>query len=216
MVPETPEIKCPEVSLLGELQNSEPDQDHSYRSVCNLQTYSTYQYSPLPERNSELRYSAKAKMTSVTDLSSHPSTYSNVLLSQPLQNLPALLAWQRSTVSDVNLRLGGASEPSHLHLPPTDEHKAFRDFLKRHQSPVSFSKFSSLSHPSVFLSHPAEITSSEHPFSQSSSKMIQLDTLSHPDALSDKFTGSFPPPPPSVSVDFSYSPVQCEPYLPYE
>lgn len=238
---EKTEIKYSDVILLGEreLLNADPDQDISYQS--NLQTYSSHRYSPLPvsgdqtpqdTRKSEkkcIESSSRAKTSSNTDLSSCPSIYSNVLISQMLKCPPTPLLslcnrlsndCQHSTVSvnDVKLQLGGDSEPSvslqgrsttrsDSPLSQTDELKTFRLFLKQHQSTLS-------SHSScVLLSHPAEVTSPQHPFSHSLYNLLpslQPDTFTHPD---DTFNPSFSPFPHSVFVDFSYCPVECDPYI---
>ncbi|XP_044023287.1 interleukin-6 receptor subunit beta isoform X2 [Siniperca chuatsi] len=239
---EKTEIKYSEVILLGEseLQNS----DLHYESVCNLQTYSSPCYSPLTvsgiqtlQNSRKLEKCAKSstKTTSNTGLSSCTSIYSNVLFSQTLKSLPTPLLspshhqfndCQHSTVSvnDVKLQLGGGSElPVSLQgrsttrspLSQTDELKNFCLLLRQHQSPVSFSDFSSIYHSTVSLSHPAEVMSPQHPFSQSlnnSVPSLQPDTFTRTDALSDAFTKSSPFPH-SVFVDFSYCPVECDPYI---
>ncbi|KAF1374667.1 hypothetical protein PFLUV_G00231480 [Perca fluviatilis] len=238
---EKTEIKYSDVILLGEreLLNADPDQDISYQS--NLQTYSSHRYSPLPvpgdqtpqdTRKSEkkcIESSSRAKTTSNTDLSSCPSIYSSVLISQTLKCPPTPLLslsdrlsseWQHSTVSvnDGKLQLGGDSEPSvslqgrsttrsDSLLSQTDELKTFRLFLKQHQSTLS-------SHSSsVLLSHPTEVTSPQHPFSHSLYNLLpslQPDTFTRSD---DTFNPSFSPFPHSVFVDFSYCPVECDPYI---
>lgn len=184
--------------------------------------------------------STRARTTSNTDLSSCPSIYSNVLFSQTLKSLreservqsPSFVQsndWQHSTVSvnDIKPQLGGDSVSlqgrsttsatrSDSPLSPADELKSFRHFPRQHQSPVSLSDFSSISHSSVLLSHPAEVTSPQHPFSQSlynSVPSLEPDTFTRPDALSDPFATSHSPFPHSVFVDFSYCPVECDPYI---
>ncbi len=253
-IAEKTEIKYSDVILLGEseLQNSDPDQDLTYQSVCALQTYSSHCYSPLqiseaqtPQNTRKLekytKSSTRARTTSNTDLSSCPSIYSNVLFSQTLKSLPTPLLspsfvqsndWLHSTVSinDVKPQLDGHSKPpvsllgrsaasatrSDSPLSPADELKTFRHFLRQHRSPVSFSNFNSISYSSVLLSHPAEVTSPQHLFSQSlynSVPSLKPDTFTHPGAPSDTFTASLSPFPHSVFVDFSYCPVKCDPYI---
>ncbi|KAG8013245.1 Interleukin-6 receptor subunit beta, partial [Nibea albiflora] len=242
---EMTEIKYSKVVLLGEseLQNSSPDEDLTYHSVCDLQIYSTPCYSPRSVSRAQTAQNTvqpvkkcltRAKTTSNADLSSCPSIYSSVLCSQTPQSPPTLLLdstyqsnhWQHSTVSvdDVNLQLGGDSEPpaspqsatrAHSPLSEPDELKTFRCFLDRHQSPVCFSDFSSISHSSVLLSHPAEVTSPQDHFSQSIYKSVpalQPRTFTHTVALSDTFATSLSPFPQSLFVDFSYSPLKCDPY----
>ncbi|XP_069008720.1 LOW QUALITY PROTEIN: interleukin-31 receptor subunit alpha [Embiotoca jacksoni] len=228
VVPERPDVKPSEVILLSELQNSDADQDHSYWSVHNLQTYNL-QYSPLPvtmsERKSTRRSVTKLKTTSVTDLS--PSTYSSVS-SQPLRNPPTALlpsSYPLSsdcqdgavTVNDVKLESGGAGESSESRLSSTEEQKTFNPFLRLHQTPASFSDLSSISHSSVLLSYLAEVGLPKHPFSQShfnSVQSLQRNNFTVPDALSANFTSSFSPFHHSVLVDFSCSPLECDPYIP--
>ncbi|XP_045919345.1 interleukin-31 receptor subunit alpha isoform X1 [Micropterus dolomieu] len=244
---EKTKIKYSEVILLGDslLQNSNPDQDLRYQSACYLQNDSSPCYSLLPVLGTQIpqnsikseqkctKSSVKAKMTSNTDLSSCPTIYSNVLLSETLKNLSTPLLslpypqsndWQHSTVSvnDVKLQLGGDSEPSislqgrsatksGSPLSQTDELKTFRLFLRHHQSPVSFSDFSSIYHSTVLLSHQAEVTSPQPPFSQNlynSVPSLQSDDFTRTNLLSNT---SFSPH--SVFVDFSYCPVECDPYI---
>ncbi|XP_054470187.1 interleukin-31 receptor subunit alpha [Anoplopoma fimbria] len=242
-IAERTEIKYSEVILLGksELRNIDPDLDQSYQS--NLQTCSSYCYSPLPVSGAEtpqntrksekrcVKSSTCAQMTSNTDLSSSPSIYSNVLSSESLKSSPTPCTaylqsndWQQSTVNDVRLKLGGDSEPSVSQqcrnattsdspLSQKDELKRFRLFLRQHQSPVSSSDFSSICHSSVLLSHPAEVPSLQHTFSQSlnnSVSSLQPDTFTGP---CDTFTQTFSPFPLSVLMDFSLSPIECDPYI---
>lgn len=230
-VAENTEIKYSEVILLGESQqlDSNADEDLTYQSLCNLQTYSICRYSPLPvsevqtpqdTRTSEkcMKSSTRTKITSNTDLCSCPSVYSNILLSHTIKRLPSPLLsssyiqstdWQQSTVSvnDTKLQLGGDSEPrSDSPLSQTDGLKTFPHFLRQHQSPLSFSDFISISHSTALLSHATEVTSAQGPFSQSLHNLVpslQSNTLTHPDA----FTTSLSPFPHSVLVDFSYYPL---------
>lgn len=243
---EKTEIKYSEVILLdeSELQNSNPDKDVAYQSVCNLQTYSSDCYSPLPlsgaqtpqnSRNPEkksIKTSTRAKTTSSTDLSSCPSIYSNIVFSQTLRGLPTPLLsppylqtddWQHSTVSvyDAKLQPGGGSEPSvslqgMTAASPADELKTLLHFLRQRPSPVSFSDFSSISHSSFLLSHPAAVTSPQHPSSQSLHNLVpsfQSYGIPQPDALPDTYTTPLSPFPHSVLVDLSYCPLECDPYI---
>ncbi|XP_031703871.1 interleukin-6 receptor subunit beta isoform X2 [Anarrhichthys ocellatus] len=135
-IAERTEIQYSDVILLGEIepQNFDPDLDLSSQS--NLQTYSSYCYSPLPvseaqtpqnTRKSEkrcIKSSTSAQTTSKADLSSSSSSssiYSNVLFSPTLKGPPTpdpslsylhSNDWQQSAVNDVKLQLGGDSEPS--------------------------------------------------------------------------------------------------------
>lgn len=230
-------IEHSKVVLLGEseLENSNPDEDLTHHSVCDLQTYSSPCYSPQPVSQAQTTQNTtqpvkqcftRAKTTSNADLSSCPSVYSSVHFSQMPPSPPTLLLdstyqsnhWQHSTVSvnEVNLQLGGDSEPSasprsatraHSPLSKPDELKTFRYFLRQHQSPVCFFDLSSISHSSVLLSHPAEVTSPQNPFSQSIYKSVpslQPKTFTH--------TADLSPFPQSLFVDFSYCPLKCDPY----
>ncbi|GAA6213324.1 interleukin-6 receptor subunit beta-like isoform X1 [Lates japonicus] len=244
-VPEKPEIKFSEVILLSESEHQNSDLDHatSYQSICDLQTYSSHRYSPLPSsgsqtpqntRISEMKFNRspiRAKTTSNTDLSSSPSIYSEVIISQTVKNSPAPILppyhhqsndWQCSTdsVSDVKLQLGGDSElfGDRRAGPPQEGRsttkidspsETLRLFLKQHQSPIDFSDFSSISQSSVLLSHPAGITSPKHLFSQTNINSIQPNTFAPSTAPSDNFSSFLPP----VFVDFSYCPVECDPYI---
>lgn len=239
VVGEKDEIKYSQVVPVGdsELQNLNPDKNLNYQSLCNLQTYFTHCRSPLPvsmaqtaqnDRRSEscIKSSTGVNSNTNSDLSICP--YSNIHFSQTPESLPAplissfYLQWQQSTVSvnDIKLQLDGGSEPyvsvqggrstrsdsprSQTHEPRNSPH-----FLKQHQSPVSFSDFSNICYSSVLLSHPAAVTSAQNPFSQSlhnSVQSLQSDTS----ALS---TTSLSPFPPSVFVDLSYCPLQCDPYV---
>lgn len=251
-IAEKTEIRYSEVILLGEskLQNSGPDKDQTYQSVCNLQIYSSHPCSPdrdsraqTPQstRKSEKTYiktSTRAETTSKTEDTSCPSIYSEVLFSQTLKCLPVSLQphsypqftdCQQSTlsVSDVKLQLDGDGEASvplqgtsatraDLSLSQTEELETFRPSLRQHQSPVSFSDLSSISYSSVRLSHPAEVTSPQHPFCQSlynSAPSFQPDAFTHPDALSDTLTTLPSLFPHSLFVDFSYCPAECDPYV---
>lgn len=198
--PEKLEIKYSEVILLGELQNSDPDQDPSYQRV---QTYSSTLKSPLPVGISEkmlTRSSTKTKTTSMKDLSACPSIYSSILFPQhPLppsySNQPT--DCQRGSVSLSN----GVTEPPGLHLTPTDDHKFLSLCPKQHQSPFSFLNFGN------------EVALPKHPLTQSSfisPLLLQSNTLTHPD---DSFPASFSSFLPSVFVDISYCPVECSPYI---
>ncbi|XP_076604135.1 interleukin-31 receptor subunit alpha [Chaetodon auriga] len=242
---EKTEIKYSAVILLDEskLPNSNPDKDLAYQSVCNLQTYSSHRYSPLPvsstqtpqnTRNSEkksIKISTRAKTASNTDLSSFPSIYSNILVSQTLKRVPPPLLspsylqtndWQHSTVSindakihpgrDGELSLQGRSATTSA--SQTDELETFGHFLRQHQSPASSSDLGSISHSSVLLFHPAAVTSPQHSFSHvlySSVPSLQPDTVTRPDALSGTSNTSLSPFPHSVFVDLSYCPLQCDP-----
>ncbi|XP_034714869.1 interleukin-6 receptor subunit beta [Etheostoma cragini] len=238
---EQTETKYSDVILLGEIEllNADSDQDISYQRC--LQTSSSHRYCPLPVSGDQtpqdtsksekcFRSLSRAKKSSNTDLSSCLPIYSNDLISQTVKCPPSPLpscsnlpsnAWQHSTVSvnDVKFQQGGDSEPSvslqarsttsfDSPLSQTDELKTFRLFLKQHQSTVS-------SHSScILLSHPsAEVTSPQHPYSQSLYNLLpslQPNTFTQ---LSDTFNPSFTPFPHSVFVDFSYCPVQCDPYI---
>ncbi|XP_074517438.1 interleukin-6 receptor subunit beta isoform X2 [Sebastes fasciatus] len=233
-IAERTEIKYSEVFLLGvsELQNSDPDQDLSYQS--NLQADFSHCFSPLPvsglqtspnTRKSEKKCSTRAKTTSYIDLS---SVYSNVLFSQTLKSLPSPLIlssdlqsndWQHCSVcvNDVKLQLGRDSEPSgSLQGRSTIRSDSQTDELKnfQHQSPVSISDFSSFSPFPYLLSHPAEVTSPQHPFSQSlynSAPSLQPDTFTRPE---DTFTSTaFSPFSHSVYVVSSLCPEECDPYI---
>ncbi|XP_027131073.1 interleukin-6 receptor subunit beta isoform X1 [Larimichthys crocea] len=230
-------IEHSKVVLLGEseLENSNPDEYLTDHSVCDLQTYSSPCHSPQSVSQAQTTQNTtqpvkkcftRAKTTSNADLSSCPSVYSSVHFSQMPPSPPTLLLdstyqsnhWQHSTVSvnEVNLQLGGDSEPSasprgatraHSPLSKPDELKTFRYFLRQHQSPVCFFDLSSISHSSVLLSHPAEVTSPQNPFSQSVYKSVpslQPKTFTH--------TADLSPFPQSLFVDFSYCPLKCDPY----
>lgn len=231
-VAENAGIKYSEVILLGEneLLNSNTDKDLTYQSVCNLQTYSSNRYSPLPVSGAQTpqdtrKSEMKCIKSSNTDLSSFPSIYSNILVSQTLKRLltPVLYSsCPKSTISEngVKLQLGGDSEPgvsleggsatrSDSPLSQTDGLKTFPHFLRQHQSSVSFSDFSSISHSTTLPSHPTKVTSTQLPSSQSlyySVPSLQPVTFTHRDALSDTFTTSLSPFPNSLVMDFSYCP----------
>ncbi|TKS86847.1 Interleukin-6 receptor subunit beta [Collichthys lucidus] len=227
------EIQHSKVVLIGETelensQHSDPDEDLTHHSVCDLQTYSSPCYPP-PARTTQnitqpvIKCFTRAKTTSNADLSSCPSVYSSVHFSPMPQTPPTLLLdstyqsnhWQHSAVSvnEVNLQLGGDSEPSASPQSTTracsplskpDELKTFRCFLRQHQSPACFFDLSSISRSSVLLSHAAEVTSPQNPFSQSIYKSVQPKTFTHAADLS--------PFPQSLFVDFSYCPLKCDPY----
>ncbi|XP_070776836.1 interleukin-6 receptor subunit beta-like [Enoplosus armatus] len=228
---EKTEIKYNKVILLGESELLNPDQDLLYQSVCNLQIHSSPRYSPLsgPQTSKKsTKSSTRAKTTSKTDLS---SIYSNVHFSQTLKSPPTPLLspshlqpndWQHGTVSvnDVKLQLGGESEAalqcrsatrSDSPLSEADKLKNLHLFLRRHQSPVSCSDFSSIYRSAALLSYPAEVTSPYHPFSQSLCNLVP--SIQHNTTLSDTFTTLLEPFPQSVFVDFSYCPVECDPYI---
>ncbi|XP_071354821.1 interleukin-31 receptor subunit alpha-like isoform X3 [Trachinotus anak] len=231
---EQPQIRHPEVILLGEseLQNSDLDQ------ACDLQTYSSYQFCPLPverqtpqsTRISEkkfIRSPVGAKTTSDPDLSSCSSIYSNVVLSQTLKNPPSPIPFttyrQHSTDigqpggDSAGRRAGAPQEGSSATaldspLSPTDEQKTFHLLLKQHQSLVSLSDFSSISPSSVLPPHLADVCSPKHLSLQSNFNSVlspQPDTFTHPNAPSDSFMSFLPP----IFVDFSYCPVECDPYI---
>ncbi|XP_006798424.2 interleukin-6 receptor subunit beta [Neolamprologus brichardi] len=215
VLPEKPAVKYSEVIVLGELENSSLDQDHSYQGVCNLRTYSSLR-SPLDISRSGKTLTRR----SATDLSPCCSDYSSVMLSGPLQNTPGPLVhlscdqynWQTANVNDVKLQLGGASEPSQSQ--PKDEQKTLHHFLQHHQIPASFSDLSSISSSAVLPSHTTEISSLKHPFSQSSfNSLLQSNNIRQPSDSSDNFTTSFSQFLPSIFVDFSYCPVECDPYI---
>lgn len=229
MVPEESEIKYSEVVFLdeSELQTCDPDQDISYQNISNLQTYSTHQYSPLPVSSSQtpqntrlsemfIENPPRVRTTCSTDLSSCSYSYSNVLTSQTLKNVPTpnLSPSYCHTVSinDVKMQLGGEKEPSEER---SDSSQPFSLFLKQYQIPLSLSGFSRISQSTVLLSHPAQFTALEHPFSQSNVNSVPLPntfTQHHPDACSDNFSTLFSPFPVSF-IDFSYCPVECEPFI---
>lgn len=237
VVPEKSEIKYSEVVVLGdgELQTCDSDQDISCQVICNLQTYSTHQYSPVPvsssqtpqnTRLSELFFGnpTRAKTTSSVDLSSCSYIYSNVLTSQTLKNAPTPYLspsyCHAVSVNDVKMQPGGEEEPleqrSDSSFSPTDELKTFSLFMKQCEIPASFSDFSSISQSTIILSHPAEFTSLNHAFSQSnfnSVPSLQPNTFTHPDASSNNFSTPFSPFLPLAFMDFSYCPVKCEPYV---
>ncbi|XP_030574910.1 interleukin-6 receptor subunit beta-like [Archocentrus centrarchus] len=212
VLPEKPAVRYSEVIVLNELQNSNLDQDHSCQGICNLQTYSSLQ-STLKVRIS----GKKLTRSSATELSPCSSSYSSVIISKPLQNPPEPLLHPSSHqyncqddtggVTDVKLQLGGASEPSESHSK--DKPKTSHLFLQQHQIPASFSDLSSVPRSSVLLSHTDEVSSLKLPFSQSSfNPLLQPNNFSH---RSD--STSFSQFLPSVFVDLSYYPVECEPYL---
>lgn len=215
VLPEKPAVKYSEVIVLGELESSSLDQDHSYQGVCNLRTYSSLR-SPLDISRSGKTLTRR----SATDLSPCCSDYSSVMLSRPLQNTPGPLVhlscdqydWQTANVNDAKLQLGGASEPSQSQ--PKDEQKTLHHFLQHHQIPASFSDLSSISSSAVLPSHTTEISSLKHPFSQSSfNSLMQSNNIRQPSDSSDNFTTSFSQFLPSIFVDFSYCPVECDPYI---
>ncbi|XP_042292673.1 interleukin-31 receptor subunit alpha [Thunnus maccoyii] len=231
-VPETPEIKYSEVILLDKSDLQDPDQDFSYQGICNIQAYTSHSDSPLPVSVAETPQNTQKfeKIYTGSSTTSCPSIYSGVVFSQtpPAPILcPSYLQsnyWQQSTVSvnDSKLQLEEDSElPVSIQAigsdsPPsqTDEVKTF--FLRQHQSPVSFSDFNNIFHSSVLLSHPVEVTSPQCPFSRShfdSVPLLQPDILTLPDCRSDTPATSFSPFPQSVFVDFSYCPVECDPYI---
>lgn len=179
-VAENTGITYSEVILLGEneLLNSNTDKDLTYQSVCNLQTYSSNRYSPLPVSGAQTpqdtrKSEMKCIKSSNTDLSSFPSIYSNILVSQTLKRLltPVLYSsCPKSTISEngIKLQLGGDSGPgvsleggsatrSDSTLSQTDGLKTFPHFLSQHQSSVSFSDFSSISHSTTLPSHPSHV-----------------------------------------------------------
>eukprot|EP00064_Thunnus_orientalis_P016585 superscaffoldBa00003319_g16651 len=231
-VPETPEIKYSEVILLDKSDLQDLDQDFSYQGICNIQAYTSHSDSPLPVSVAETPQNTPKfeKIYTGSSTTSCPSIYSGVVFSQtpPAPILcPSYLQsnyWQQSTVSvnDSKLQLEEDSElPVSIQAigsdsPPsqTDEVKTF--FLRQHQSPVSFSDFNNIFHSSVLLSHPVEVTSPQRPFSRShfdSVPLLQPDILTLPDCRSDTPATSFSPFPQSVFVDFSYCPVECDPYI---
>ncbi|KAL7380411.1 hypothetical protein ABVT39_017514 [Epinephelus coioides] len=218
-------IKCSEVILLGEseLQNFDPDQDLSY------ETYSSPHESLLPDSGAQTAQNTRRSENKYVRAStaSCSSIYSNVVFSQGLDGVPSPYLcpyylqsndWQHSTVSDIKLQLGGNSEPcvslqgrsttrSDSPLSQRDDLKTFHVFQRQHQSPV----FSHLSSAPLF--HPAEVTSPQHLFSQSlcnSVPSLQHDPFACP---SDTFTTPFSPYVHSALVDFSYCPVECDPYI---
>lgn len=216
VLPEKPAVRYSEVIVLNEMKNSNLDEDHSYQDICNLQTYSSLQ------PTLEVRKSGnKLTRSSATELSPCSSSYSSVIISKALQNPPEPILYPSSHqyncqgntggVNDVKMPLGGASEPSTSHSK--DEPKTSH-LLQQHQIPASFSDLSGVSCSSVLLSHTAGVSSLKHPFSQSSfNPLLQPNSFSHPSGSSDNCTASFSQFLPSVFVDFSYCPVECEPFL---
>ncbi|KAM7403352.1 hypothetical protein PAMA_004008 [Pampus argenteus] len=225
-VPESSDIKYSEVILLSEsdLHDPVPDQDFSYQGVCKIQTYSSYQYSPLPVSGAQTpqitqkinkeytRISTRDKTTSTADC---PTIYSNVLVSQIHQTLPATILCPSHpqtnvSVNDSKLQPGGDSEHgvgSDSPTSETDELNSF--FLRQYHSSVSFPDS---------LSHPVEGTSPQHCFSRSHFNSVPSHlpvALAHPDSCSDTSATTSSPVRYSVFVDFSYCPVECGPYVSY-
>lgn len=193
MVPENPEIKHSEVILLGELQDSDVDQDHGYQNAYRRQQYAPF----LPVATSE-----KMPFCPSVDI-----IYTQAIQSLPPPGVPCS-RFQLSTVSDFNPPLDGASKPA-LHLPPAADKISFHQLLKQHQSPVSLPGISSsISHSYVSPARLAGVSLPKHPFSQSSFS---------PDQLFDStLTPSFSPFPQSLFVDFAYCSVDCGPYISYD
>lgn len=229
VVPGRSEIKYSEVVLLGEseLQTCDQDQDISYQNVCDLQTYSLVPVStsqtPLTTRPMFIRSPTGARMTCSMDLSSSSYFYSNVLPAQTIKTVstPILSTTYCQAVSsyDSKMQLGGEKEPSEERsessLCPTDEFKTFSLFLKPYQTTISFSDYNSTPQSASLLPHSVEFPPLKHPFPQSNSNPVpslQPDTFTHPNASSDKFSTSFSPFFFSL-MDFSYCPVECEPYI---
>ncbi|CAK6966964.1 interleukin-31 receptor subunit alpha [Scomber scombrus] len=237
-VPEIPEIKYSEVIVLGisDLQDSDLDQDFGYQGICNIQAYSSHQYSPLsvsvtqtPQNTPKFdkkytRSSTRAKTTS------NSSIYSNVLFSPIHQTPPTPILcpsylqfndMQQSTVSvsDSKLQLGVDSEsPVSVHSVGSDSPFSQTDelkmFLRQHHS--SISDFNKIFHSSMVLSHPVEVTSPQLPFSRShfnSILSLQPNTLTRPHSSLDTTATSLSPFSQSVVVDLSYCPVECDPYI---
>ncbi|XP_034530882.1 interleukin-6 receptor subunit beta isoform X2 [Notolabrus celidotus] len=226
------QMKYSEVVLLGEskLLNSDHDkEDLTYKSLCNLQTYSLNGYNHFPVSGAQTcnKSSAKAKTSSDSDLS---AIYSDVLTSQIPQSLQKPLLtlshlqydWQHSiiSVSDVELQPEGDSDldASLQSRAATDSESPLSQtyalkVLCHTQSQSSDSSSVSLS--SVFISPPAEVKSPQHLFLKkiyNSVPTLQSDTFTHPDNLCG--TMSAMPFPRSMFVDFSYSPVGYDdPYV---
>ncbi|XP_026172295.1 interleukin-31 receptor subunit alpha isoform X2 [Mastacembelus armatus] len=223
VVPEKPEIKYSEVILLGEseLQNCNPDQDTSYHSTCNLQTYSPHQYCPLSVLGSQTvqntRISEKfitdpntVKATSNVNLSTCSSNYSNILFSQMPKIPPTLIIspfCPSRTVSVIDIK----ATKSESQLSPPNELKTFHFFLNHHQSPDLFSDFCSVSQSTVLRSRLSELSLPKQPFSQSN--LNSAPSLQPIFPHSDFFSASFSPFLASDFVDFSYCPVACDPYI---
>ncbi|CAJ1074431.1 interleukin-6 receptor subunit beta isoform X1 [Xyrichtys novacula] len=215
-------IKHSAILLLGEreLLNANLDEGLTYKSVCNLQTYSYTRYSQLPVLGAQTLQNDR-KSTSNTDL---PSVYSDVLISQMLQSLPKPLVspsdlrfneW-RQRVSDMEPQLEGDSDldrgASKSELSQIDDLKIFCHLQRQSQSPDS----SSISHSSsVWISHPPNMKSPQHPLTKyiyNSVPPLQRDALGCSDAVCD--TVSLLPFPGSIFVDFSYSPVEYDCCIP--
>ena len=210
MVQKKPDIKYSDVILLDKLQDLE--KDDAYQSVRNFHTHSLQQLSPLLDRMSVKASTismTKAKTISATDLSTSSCVYSSILHSQFLKNLPTANHpsndWQPRAFcfNDIMLPLDGARKSSDLHL--SDEKKTYH-FLKRHQSPASFSEFSSPSPSSVLPSHLTEVGRFN------SEQSLQPDTPNHPHTSSNSFMTSFSDIPQPIFVDFTYCSVQCDTY----
>ncbi len=246
-IAEKAEIKYSQVILLGESEPQNPDKDLKYQSICSLQSYSSQCCSPLqvlltqtPQNGGEskkyIKSLTRANLSSNADLSSSSSIYSNVLLSQTPESLPAPLLfpaylqsndWQHGTVSvnDVKPQLDGDSEPfmflqgrsNTICGSPTSltaELKTLHLFLRQHQSPVSLSNLCSDSHSSMLPSHPPAVTSIRNLFSESlysSLPSLQPNGSTQAVGLSESFSTSLSPFPLSIFVDPSYCPLQCDP-----
>lgn len=218
------EIQCNKLILLGESQLQSPDADEhlSGQSVYDIQTLTCDYYPPSihfeaqppqdavnSERTSIQRSSARDTTSPDGDLSSCPSIYAGLLTSSfTLPPPPCHLGsdWQPSTlpVHDVKWPPGGDGKPcaygSETPLSPANGMMTFADLLRQHQKTLAFSQSAAL------LPHPAEVTSSDPPFSQNlcnSYPSLQPSTLPPPAA----FAALSSPYPHSLFVDFSYCPL---------
>ncbi|XP_023286551.1 interleukin-6 receptor subunit beta-like [Seriola lalandi dorsalis] len=237
---EKPDIKYPEVILLGESELQISDLDQAF----DLQTYSCHEYSPLPlsepqtpqsSRISENRNPIRSKTTSGTDLSSCP--YSSIVFSQTHKNPPSpvlLPTCQQFNdrqhrivgISDVELQLGGDAEAFEGRRAGAPQEGRSTTKLDSPLSPADELK----TFPLCLKKHQSLI--SLHDFSSISPSSVLLSRTAEPPSPKHLFlqsnlnsllqpdTVTHPNAPsddftsfnPHIFVDFSYCPVGCDPH----
>ncbi|XP_022606541.1 uncharacterized protein LOC111225792 [Seriola dumerili] len=239
---EKPDIKYPEVILLGESELQMSDLDQAF----GLQTYSCHEYSPLPvsepqtpqsSRISENRNPIRSKTTSETDLSSCP--YSSIVFSQTHKNPPSPILLptchqfndrQHSivSISDVELQLGRDAESFEGRRAGAPQEGRSTTKL---DSPLSLAD-ELKTFPLCLKKHQSLI--SLHDFSSISPSSVLLSRTAEPPSPKHLFLQSnlnsvpllqpdtvthpnaspdnFTSFHPHIFVDFSYCPVGCDPH----
>ncbi|XP_041827525.1 interleukin-6 receptor subunit beta [Melanotaenia boesemani] len=213
VIQEKPDIKYSEVILLDKVQDLEDD--HGYQRVHG-QTYFIQHFSSLPGRNlGKALTRNETEETSVTDLSTSPCIYSDILHSQTLTYLPTPLLSSsnlhpsdcepRTTCSN-NIMLQPTRDGELSYLHPPDEEKSC--FLLEHLQSFVSSDSGGSSHLSVLFSHQNEVSR------LNSALPLQPNTTYQPQAPFEIFPKTFSLFPHSGFVNFTYSSVQCDPYIP--